>query len=224
MNSCFRCPLGLVGGLRYPISGVWRAGQNGQRAASTSPAFSRTGAIIDPVRTFNRIPARERGADRVAGFVKHEHAVPGKEVFQEPDARAVASFFIPAVAGDHVPVLLLLIRDRIMHGPEDPLLPGKAYPLVCPEQVPGNLPGQMVTIFRREVLDFRRKVPFHPLDVSWSMCKYEACDLLAELPRVFASLRSRHCCVIASQEWGASGTSGFLKNGIHGSRVFSRIL
>ncbi len=43
MNSCFRYSLPFTGGLRYPISGVCRAGQNGQSAESTSFAFSRTG-------------------------------------------------------------------------------------------------------------------------------------------------------------------------------------
>jgi hypothetical protein len=39
----FRCLLAFTGGFRYPISGVWRAGQKGQRAEPTSFAFSLTG-------------------------------------------------------------------------------------------------------------------------------------------------------------------------------------
>jgi hypothetical protein len=44
----------------------------------------------------------------------------------------------------------------------------------------GNPVSQQVAVFWRKILDFRLKIPFHPLDIRWRVPKDKHRDLLTQ--------------------------------------------
>jgi hypothetical protein len=137
--------------------------------------------IIDPLNHLHGISPGKRSANRMSGFFEDQHTESCKQIIQEPYP-GIAVPDSGTLADDHIPVGFLLRSDWFPHRTERSLLKPETDCLECPEQVLIDLLCQFVAVFRRKVLDFLTKIPFHLLDILWGMTEYKVCYLRSEIP------------------------------------------
>jgi hypothetical protein len=121
----------------------------------------------------------------MARLFQNLHAVPGKEILEEPDNRCIPSLFITTLPSNHNPVSLLFIRNWLIQGLAESLLVIEPYSLVGTKQMLSDLCGKALTVCGIKILYLCLKISFHPLNISRGVVEYKAGYLFTQFAACF---------------------------------------